>query len=294
MGFLRDATKMGLDFLGIDNPDQVRDDKEQARHQANIDRERQDRQFAESQAFARDQLAQQMALADRQLKQQQEFARLGVRWRVEDAQAAGLHPLSALGVNPASSQPVSVFPTSSTPTASAIPSQAALVPKDKAAGAAFLSSILSHVSAREREAHEMQMAEAASRIGVNDARRAALENQMQKESQVQTFPLGTAPQGLPLKPFEAEVVTKEGKLPTHLGNWTVKPGATAQTIEDLYGDIAQEVFGASKFIDDMGANFADVVRRYNPWWYRLLDAEQRKHMPRYDPNRTEFLDNPYP
>lgn len=40
---------------------------------------------------------------------QREFAQMGVRWRVEDAKAAGLHPLAALGVQPAQSQPMQVM-----------------------------------------------------------------------------------------------------------------------------------------------------------------------------------------
>ncbi|MEM2002536.1 MAG: hypothetical protein QXT77_07835, partial [Candidatus Methanomethylicaceae archaeon] len=37
---------------------------------------------------------------------QREFAQHGVRWRVADAQAAGIHPLAALGANLPSYQPV--------------------------------------------------------------------------------------------------------------------------------------------------------------------------------------------
>lgn len=39
---------------------------------------------------------------------QREFAKMGIRWRVEDAKAAGLHPLAALGMSPVSAQPVAV------------------------------------------------------------------------------------------------------------------------------------------------------------------------------------------
>lgn len=39
---------------------------------------------------------------------QREFAQMGVRWRVADARAAGLHPLFALGANTPSYQPDSV------------------------------------------------------------------------------------------------------------------------------------------------------------------------------------------
>lgn len=42
-------------------------------------------------------------------KMQHEFAKLGLRWRVEDAKAAGLHPMAALGASPASASPVGVF-----------------------------------------------------------------------------------------------------------------------------------------------------------------------------------------
>lgn len=41
--------------------------------------------------------AEQNALARENMAQQKEFAQHGVRWKVADAQAAGLHPLAALG-----------------------------------------------------------------------------------------------------------------------------------------------------------------------------------------------------
>lgn len=48
----------------------------------------------------------------REVKQQadiqEEFARNGIRWRVEDAKAAGIHPLAALGAQTTSYQPVQV------------------------------------------------------------------------------------------------------------------------------------------------------------------------------------------
>lgn len=37
-----------------------------------------------------------------------EFAKNGIRWRVEDAKAAGIHPLAALGFSGASSAPISI------------------------------------------------------------------------------------------------------------------------------------------------------------------------------------------
>lgn len=50
----------------------------------------------------------QMALAAQNQQMQREFAQSGIRWRVEDAKAAGLHPLAALGAQTTSFSPVSV------------------------------------------------------------------------------------------------------------------------------------------------------------------------------------------
>lgn len=47
-----------------------------------------------------------MSEADRAM--QREFAQNGIRWRVEDAKAAGLHPLAATGMNPASASPSAI------------------------------------------------------------------------------------------------------------------------------------------------------------------------------------------
>lgn len=44
----------------------------------------------------------------KEIKAQKEFAQQGIRWRVEDANAAGIHPLYALGANTTSYQPVGV------------------------------------------------------------------------------------------------------------------------------------------------------------------------------------------
>lgn len=47
-----------------------------------------------------------MSAADREM--QREFAQQGVRWRVADAQAAGIHPLYALGANTPSASPSAI------------------------------------------------------------------------------------------------------------------------------------------------------------------------------------------
>lgn len=46
--------------------------------------------------------------AHEQMDFQREFAQMGIRWRVADAKAAGIHPLYALGSSGASAAPISV------------------------------------------------------------------------------------------------------------------------------------------------------------------------------------------
>lgn len=43
-----------------------------------------------------------------QMAMQKQFAQLGIRWKVEDANAAGIHPLAALGANTMSYTPVQI------------------------------------------------------------------------------------------------------------------------------------------------------------------------------------------
>lgn len=52
--------------------------------------------------------AQQMQLAQQNIQLQKDFAQHGIQWKVEDAKAAGLHPLAALGAQTSSFSPVSV------------------------------------------------------------------------------------------------------------------------------------------------------------------------------------------
>lgn len=82
-------------------------------------------------------MAQQMAF-------QKEFAQHGVRWRVEDAKAAGLHPLYALGAQLPSGQPM-VIPD-------------AMGPAIAEAGQNVSRAIAAGMTAQERQAHAAGLA----------------------------------------------------------------------------------------------------------------------------------------
>ncbi|WMC01499.1 DNA pilot protein [Microvirus D_HF4_371] len=54
----------------------------------------------------------QMAIAQQNIALQKEFAQNGIQWKVADANAAGIHPLAALGAPTSSFSPVSIGDTS--------------------------------------------------------------------------------------------------------------------------------------------------------------------------------------
>jgi hypothetical protein len=70
---------------------------------------KQNREAAEqAQLLNQLQFKEQMQMSREQMAMQREFAQMGIRWKVHDAQKAGLHPLAALGANTMSFNPVSV------------------------------------------------------------------------------------------------------------------------------------------------------------------------------------------
>lgn len=77
----------------------------------------QDRRYAEGAARAGNELASRQY--DSNMAMQREFAQHGIRWRVADAEAAGLHPLAALGSQGSSYSPSYSAFTSSSGTSSA-------------------------------------------------------------------------------------------------------------------------------------------------------------------------------
>lgn len=59
-------------------------------------------------------------IAQQNMNMQRDFAQMGVRWRVDDAKAAGIHPLAALGAQTQSFSPVQLGDTGSTNWSSAL------------------------------------------------------------------------------------------------------------------------------------------------------------------------------
>lgn len=68
-----------------------------------------------SSGIAHDNRTAEEKMAEKNIAMQKEFAQHGIRWKMEDAAAAGIHPLAALGANTTSFSPVSVGSQTSDP-----------------------------------------------------------------------------------------------------------------------------------------------------------------------------------
>lgn len=77
-------------------------------YQNDIDRQINSQNFNASMGFAREQWERSLheGMLDREL--QREFAQNGVQWRVNDAEAAGIHPIAALGGQFSSPSPIQI------------------------------------------------------------------------------------------------------------------------------------------------------------------------------------------
>lgn len=111
---------------------------------------------------------------------QREFAQYGIRWRVEDAKAAGLHPLYAMG---AQSLP-SFQPSFQTDT---------MGPAIADAGQNVARAIGAQMTAEERQQHALGLRLLESQIAETDARRDYYLSEAARNAQAgvsaQTFPL---------------------------------------------------------------------------------------------------------
>lgn len=166
--------------------------------------------------------------ADKQADLQKQFAKQGIRWKVEDAKAAGIHPLYALGAQTHSYAPVSVgqpdYANMGQNLGGAI--QAMVTPEEK--GSAFEKSV---------------QALTLEKMG--------LENQVLASQLRLVNQPGRGP-GMP----GATLIPGQGSTRMRIGandalSVTVNPNNTpAQEIEDQYGEAPGLVGGLGAYIDD--------------------------------------------
>lgn len=205
----------------------------------------------------------QEKIAAQNIALQREFAQNGIQWKVNDAKAAGVHPLFALGASTTSFSNVA----------------------GGDGGAEYLSKMGQDIgravnATTTEENRDKAFTVASNKIALE---RGALENELLK-SQItrvrqQTnpaMPAAVTPQGVALLGGDvpkgaANDPIKAAPGPEHVG---VDPGATwlhnpnfsdAQKTEDRYGDIGEEVKGAFiNFPADLYWNMMNSPTFYGP------------------------------
>lgn len=195
-------------------------------------------QFAEQMGYSREQFAEQKYRADQNIDLQKEFAQSGLRWKVADAVAAGLHPLYALGGSAMSFAPVSVGGTSipGSSVASAPHLSAALSQADTASGAglARMGQDVGRAINATRTQDERITAAAMGALGLE---RASLENDLLR-SQIAKNNAGANPPAPSLNPFGIDGQTQSGSKVTadtfkRIEGLPGQPGSEPAAITDV-------------------------------------------------------------
>lgn len=197
------------------------------------------------------------AQRSQEYERQKEFAKQGVRWKVEDARAAGIHPLAALGAQTSSYSPVAIGDSMG-------PAMAA-AGQDIARGIDATRTGSERVAAYDKTVQDLTL----TRMG--------LENQLLAAQIRRVNQPGHPPARPDLSPLHED---QEGPTLRPWGtSWAFGPETGQQAYEDRYGEIGGEIFGIENLIADslrnMGqqplrgpiedyivAPFQDIIRRW--------------------------------
>lgn len=198
--------------------------------------------------------AQQQHQAAQNMKMQEEFAKKGIRWKVNDAREAGIHPLYALGASTTSWNNVNVGGTPET---------------GLGVGLANAGQDLSRAINATRTQPERMEAVAATRLQLeglaldNDIKRATYASAVQRLTQNQNPPIPT------LGPFDVpEAKKSEDRQPIMFdgSRLLTSPGTSpAKAWEDQLGDdvfspgFLPNLIGMIK-ANTSGMSFMDILR----------------------------------
>jgi len=206
------------------------------------------------------------AHALRQEQLQKDFAQQGIQWKVKDAEAAGVHPLYALGANTTSYQPTQVGGGAS--------DFSFLGDAGQNIGRAIQSQMPS-----EKRALALQTTAAALQ---NEGLQ--LDNELKRTQLISAVRLanqpGTGP-GVPSLPppgHEDQPPTFTRNLRIAGRDWFPNPRySNADAFEQRYGEMSDYAFGPAIFVDDYKHNmpahrpWTDIARR-SPYTKPILEG----------------------
>lgn len=188
---------------------------------------------------------------------QKEFAQHGLRWKIDDAKAAGIHPVYAVGAAPQSFAPSFVGATSE-----------AGRPGDglASAGQDIGRAVAATMTNEERAYNATTRA-----LGLE---RASLENELLR-SQIRREVMGTGP-GFP----DASGQDQSLAVLKHLfGDVALGPHTPAQVMQDEYGELVGDVHGFGRWIHDMSSAAAQILANPPNRRPRRLPGEPKRPPP---------------
>lgn len=164
-------------------------------------------------------------------KMQEKFAKKGIRWKVADAKAAGIHPLAALGASSTFTPVTSGFGDS-------------VGAGVAAAGAAIDEANKETARGKQKsQVFELEKSRVASEIQVNSAQAKLLETQaLNIANQARNKALGARGAVTPIPAPE--------NIRGPLGGWQTGATTKTQDIEDHYGGAAGEIYGLMRLLKD--------------------------------------------
>lgn len=198
--------------------------------------------------------------ADRAL--QKEFAQYGVRWKVEDAKAAGLHPLAALGIQTHSASPVAIGTKTDRSMQNAMEGAGQDISRAMMAKATKDERLFDLTSQRKR-----------NRL---------LNEGLMLDNQLKLAQLHPQSQQPPPMPDGIVDITSPPETGSFLGNkpnaagappWKFGPGVKTEDIEKWYGEPGEWAYGAASIYRDIMRN---AKRQGQYWGKRHGDALRRK------------------
>lgn len=209
------------------------------------------------------------AMARQQAQLQKEFAQHGIRWKVEDAKAAGLHPLYALGASTTPYSPVGVMDSKGP----------ALAEASQHVGRAIAATSTS----AEKQMAALAIEEAKSRIGETDARRdyylsEAARNAQQispglpHEASHNTFGTADGSPATPSPEFAKAIIPRQGDAaiaegPTPLWREFTLAGDLPIVLPGgMQGDAAEVLESLSESWPMMWTVYKENVHRYGQSW----------------------------
>lgn len=180
---------------------------------------------------------------------QREFAQKGIRWRVEDAKAAGIHPLYAMGASIPTYSPSSVsFGNTMKGFADASQNIGRAIDATRTSEERREHERDMRLIERERAAAEIRLLNAQAGAA-NRANNPPLPSVVKDPTDaVEQVGRSNAAQGI-----------LPGESPP---NWIIGSGMTGEDAEQEYGEAIGGLYGAFKFGHDLNNNTFGHVRRY--------------------------------